>query len=229
MQHKYDTNTSQQNNVPSECRWKQLGGIWTTDRIQENSARFHCAGVVLICWHASRTQMNGIYGKLRGILICFIDSTFTPSGLNVTRLTESQVSFDSSRLKGRACQGEIWPKGGGCSPSWVGQRGNKGRVRWQGGASHATLWPQAFTCRLLMALFCVNILEGTWVSAQLWRAFGERTYCRTRLWIVVSRVSSFSEVCWVILCCIKDHTHIRTQQSFVMTLWYSDQLARSIL
>ena len=51
--------------------------------------------------------MNGIYGNLRGILICFIDSTFTPSGLNVTRLTESQVSFESSRLKGRACQGEI--------------------------------------------------------------------------------------------------------------------------
>ena len=76
---------------------------------------------------------------------------------------KSQVSFESRRLKGRACQGEIWPKGGGCSPSWAGQRGNKGEGeeggggRWQGGASHATFWPQAFTCRLLMALFCVNM------------------------------------------------------------------------
>ena len=170
MQQKYSTLTY----TATMCYFTEGGGNnRRTDQIPENPARFHC-GVVLICWHASRIQINGIW-EVAWTLDLLYPLNFThwsePSGRDWT--TENKPLLKSfERMSGLREGGKLpredLTKGGRVRSILGGTKREQRRRRWQGeGASHATFWPQACTCCLLMALFCVNMpphhLEGTWV------------------------------------------------------------------
>ena len=174
-----------------------VGNNRRTDQIPENPARFHC-GVVSICWHASRIQINGIWEVAWTVDLLYpLNFTHWSEPTGCYWITENKPVSDLLRGwvasdQGRACQEKIWPKGGGCAPSWAGQRGNKGGDADKG-RGHPTPpcgpRPSRAVCLWLYSVLICHptIWKGRGCCAQLRRAFEavERAYCRTPLWMCI--------------------------------------------
>ena len=173
-----------------------VGNNWRTDQIPENPVRFHW-GVVLICWHSSRIQINGIWEVAWNLDLLYpLNFTHWSEPIGCYWITENKPRLRSFERMSGLRLGESLPredltKGGRVRSILGGTKREQRRRRWQGeGASHATFWLQALTCCLLMALFCVNMpphhLEETWVLCptmeSIWSS-GSRIYCRTPAWM----------------------------------------------
>ena len=148
----------------------------------------------------------GYMGSCVAFSFALLTQPFHPlTGLNVTgthRLTEVSSVFREQQIERESLPRGDLTKRGRVLSILGGTKREQRREREEAqtrAPSHATLWPQASTCCLLMALFCVNMppLFGrdVGVCPTMESIWGAHILPHMNVYIVLSSEASFLEAC----------------------------------